>query len=80
MSTNPQIAALLENLVPEQDYADAFGIHQRTVARQRQQGLPFVVIGGKVYIDAQGAKRWVENKIVTRNQPRTKRHSTAVRS
>ena len=65
-TTNSDIAALLDNLVPELEYANAIGVHQRTVARQRQQGLPFVMLGGKVYIDAKGAKRWVESRIVTR--------------
>lgn len=72
-TTNADIRALLDNLVSEQVYADTLGVHQRTIARQRQQGLPFVTLGGKVYIDAKGAKRWVENRIITRNQPRAAR-------
>jgi hypothetical protein len=72
-TTNADITALLDNLVPEQEYADALRVHQRTIARQRQQGLPFVTLGGKVYIDARGAKRWVESRVVTRNQARTSR-------
>jgi hypothetical protein len=65
-TTNADITALLDNLVPQQEYAHALGVHQRTVARQRQQGLPFVMLGGKVYIDAKGAKRWVESRVVAR--------------
>ncbi len=69
MSTNPLVAALLEDLVLEQDYATALGVTPRTIARQRQQGLPHVKLGGRVYIDAKGAKRWVESRIITHNQP-----------
>lgn len=46
MSPNPLVAALLQHLVLEQDYATALGITPRTVVRQPQQGLPHVKLSG----------------------------------
>jgi hypothetical protein len=78
-TNNADITALLGNLVREQEFADTIHVHQRTVARYRQQGLPYIELGGKIYIDAKGAIEWIARGTTVRNQPRRVRSVSGAR-
>ena len=48
---------ILDEYELEAEFAAANGVHQRTVARARQQGMPFMEWGGRIWIHVPGAKR-----------------------
>ena len=62
--------SILEDYETEADFAAANGVHQRTVSRHRQEGLPFMVWGGRVWIHVPGAKKWLEGRVRRLNQTR----------
>jgi hypothetical protein len=66
---------ILEDFVPEVDFARDNNIHPRTVARYRNQpdGLPYVEFGGKVMISVSGAREWLMKRVQRKNQPRSQR-------
>jgi len=47
---------ILDGYAPQADFAKGYGVHERTVARARREGLPFVEWGGKIWIDVAGAR------------------------
>ena len=65
MSTN-----ILDEYTPEAEFAADNGVHPRTVARARQDGLPFMFWGGRVWIHVPGAKKWLEGRIRRLNPKR----------
>jgi hypothetical protein len=65
--------SILGDYAPEAEFAVANKINQRTVARYRQQGLPYQVWGGVVYIDLKGAREWFVTRTKRLNQPREQR-------
>jgi hypothetical protein len=46
---------------------------ERTIARYRSMGLPFLMWSGEVWIHVEGAREWLESRVKRRNQPRQKR-------
>jgi len=64
--------SILDGYVPEEDFAAAHDVNPRTVARYRNQpnGLPYVKWGGRVFIDVNGAREWLGEKTIRRNQLR----------
>lgn len=64
--------SILDGYVPEEDFAAAHDVNPRTVARYRNQpnGLPYVKWGGRVFIDVNGAREWLGEKTIRRNQRR----------
>ena len=64
--------SILDGYVPEEDFAAAHDVNPRTVARYRNQpdGLPYVKWGGRVFIDVNGARKWLAKKTIRRNQRR----------
>ena len=60
----------LKGFEPEEQFAAAAGICQKTVQRYRNQpdGLPHVVFGGKVYIGPiDEAREWLLRRVKRRN-------------
>jgi hypothetical protein len=43
---------ILDDFVPEGDFATEIGVGKRTIGRYRKQpdGLPFAMIGGRIFI------------------------------
>jgi len=60
---------LLEDYALEEDCAKAWNIDKRTLARYRNEpgGLPFMKLGGRVYIHLPGAREWVKRRTIRRN-------------
>jgi len=65
------------NYQKEADWAAEYGIHPRTVARYRVQGLPFMIFGGYVWIPKQQARDWVASRVKRRNPPRRNKRQAA---
>ena len=65
MSTN-----ILDDYEPEAEFAAAHGVHQRTVARARQQGLPFMEWAGRIWIYIPGAREWMSKRVRRLNPKR----------
>jgi len=60
----------------EADWAKGRGISQRTAARYRTLGLPFLIFGGYVWIPKAEGRAWVASRITRRN-PRRRRQAVA---
>lgn len=60
---------LLDDYALEDDCAKAWGVDRRTIARYRNEpnGLPFMKLGGRVYIHLPGAREWVKRRTIRRN-------------
>ncbi|HEY1749579.1 MAG TPA: hypothetical protein VGG11_22820 [Xanthobacteraceae bacterium] len=54
-------ARVLDGLVPEKEFAEAFSINLRTTRRWRAQGLPFTKRGRLVLIEIERARAWFKN-------------------
>jgi len=72
-SLDPDFLALYER---EAEWADGHGISQRTAARYRALGLPFLTFGGFVYIPKHEGRQWIASRVRRRN-PRRQRQITA---
>src|SRR5262250_4008317 len=57
----------------ESDWAEGHGISQRTAARYRELGLPFLTFGGFVWIHKRGSKEWIASRVKRRNPPRSRK-------
>ncbi len=66
MTTN----CILDGYVKEPVFAADNNISHRTSARYRLMGLPYLVWGGEVYINVEGAREWLLDRTRQRNQPR----------
>jgi hypothetical protein len=51
----------------ESDWAKAHGLCQRTVARYRGQGLPFMFFGGWIWIPRVEGDEWIASRVKRRN-------------
>jgi hypothetical protein len=67
----------LDKYERETNWALAQGITCRTSKRYRDQGMPFLMWGGCVYIPKDQAREWIEGRIQRRNPRRQKRQATA---
>ena len=66
------VSGILDGYDPEPEFAEAAKIGRRTSERYRamQDGLPYVVFGGKIYIPREEAKEWLRSRIKHPNQRR----------
>jgi hypothetical protein len=61
----------------ESDWAEGHGISQRTAARYRVLGLPFLTFGGFVWIPKREGRDWIASRVKRRNPPRRRRQAAA---
>jgi hypothetical protein len=54
----------------EADWAAGLGICQRTSARYRAQGCPFLQWGGFVWIPKRAGREWIASRVKRRNPRR----------
>ena len=59
----------------EADWAEGHGISQRTAARYRAIGLPYLTFAGFVWIHRRGGKEWIASRVKRRNPPRRRRQA-----
>jgi hypothetical protein len=57
----------------ESAWAEGHGVCQRTVARYRAAGLPYLTFGGFVWIHKRGGKEWIASRVKKRRTPRRRR-------
>jgi hypothetical protein len=69
----------LAKYAKESDWAASHAISQRTAARYRALGLPFLTFGGFVWIPKQAGREWIASRIRRRN-PRRQRQVTTPES
>jgi hypothetical protein len=60
---------LLEDYELEETLAAKWDVSPKTLSRYRCEpnGLPFMKLGGKVYIHVPGAREWIKRRTVRRN-------------
>jgi hypothetical protein len=61
----------------EADWAEGHGIAQRTAARYRSLGLPFLDFGGFIWIPKREGREWIASRIKRRRTPRQHRQAAA---
>jgi hypothetical protein len=61
---------LSDEYVLESQFADENEIHQRTSARYRQLGMPYLEYRGRIYIHIPGGRKWLEGRVRRLNPPR----------
>jgi hypothetical protein len=66
----------LDKYEKEIDWAEGLGISQRTSARYRALGLPFLTFGGFVWIPKREGREWIASRVKRRNTPRRQRRAT----
>ena len=64
----------------ECDWAQELGISQRTAARYRASGLPFLEFGGLIWIPKRGGREWIANRVRRRNPRRQRQSNTESRA
>jgi hypothetical protein len=66
---------LTDEYTEEKKFAEDNNVHQRTVARYRNQpdGLPYVMWGGRVFIHVPRARQWLESRVRHLNPSRERR-------
>lgn len=62
--------SILDGYVKESVFAAANNISHRTSARYRLMGMPYLVWGGEIYVNVDGARGWLLSRTRQRNQPR----------
>jgi hypothetical protein len=65
-------ADFLAEYAKEMDWAAGHGISQRTAARYRTIGLPFLTFGGFVWIPKREGRAWIASRVKRRNPRRQK--------
>jgi hypothetical protein len=60
----------LEEYQPADDWAAERGLHTRTVYRYRHNGLPYLELGGRIYIPRREGDNWIRSRIRRPNRPR----------
>jgi len=73
MSSKVLNAEFLSEYESEADWAAGLGISQRTAARYRALGLPFLPFGGFVWIPKQEGREWIASRVKRRNPPRRRK-------
>jgi hypothetical protein len=66
-SLDPDFLAQYER---ESEWAEAHGVCQRTVARYRARGLPYLFFGGYVWIPKLEGREWIAGRVKRRNPSR----------
>jgi hypothetical protein len=57
-------AHILDGFIPKRDFAEANGVTPRSVDRYRNEGLPWMMWGGKVFIGPTAdARAWLEARV-----------------
>ncbi len=56
-------ANILEGFIKEEDFAKANGLTRRSVARYREQGLPWMRWGREIWIDVEGGRQWLKARV-----------------
>jgi hypothetical protein len=69
--------SILDGYMKEPDFAAANDISPRTSSRYRLMGMPYLMWGGEVYVNVQGAREWLLDRTRQRNQPRRRGMSKA---
>jgi hypothetical protein len=59
----------------ESDWAEGHGISQRTAARYRALGLPFLTFGGWIWIPKREGREWIASRVKRRNPRRQRRQA-----
>jgi hypothetical protein len=64
---------ILDGYIPHEQFAKDLGVDVRTIDRYRAQpdGLPYVMVGGRIYIPLEIAREWLAARIKRPNQRRT---------
>jgi hypothetical protein len=70
-------ADFLAEYEKETDWAEGHGISQRTAARYRALGLPFLTFGGFVWIPRRAGREWIANRVQRRNPGRRRQAEPA---
>lgn len=71
---SPKTSNFLDGFQLEDDWCGEVGVTPRTCQRYRlteSPGLPYVVLGGKIYIKLDEGKQWLANRTRRRNRGRT---------
>jgi hypothetical protein len=66
----------LSQYVRESEWAKAHGICQRTVARYRDRGLPYLMFAGYIWIPKHEAHEWIASRVKRRNTGRRRTTAT----
>ena len=63
-ATKPRIG-FREEYAPEADFAGELDVTPRTTRRYRNEpnGLPYLVIGGKIYIPVKAGREWIARRV-----------------
>jgi hypothetical protein len=69
-TTKPLDPDFLAEFEREDSWAEGHGVCQRTVARYRALGLPYLFLGGWVWIHRRGASEWIASRVKRRNPSR----------
>jgi hypothetical protein len=67
----------LDEFEREDDWAEGHGVCQRTVARYRALGLPYLFLGGWIWIHKRGAGEWIASRVKRRNPARRRRQAAS---
>jgi phage terminase Nu1 subunit (DNA packaging protein) len=60
----------LDEFIPAEKLAKAFGVSTQTVLRWREQGLPYVPVGQKIYFRASSVAVWLASREKTKRVAR----------
>jgi hypothetical protein len=71
-------AAFLAEYEKEADWAESHGISQRTAARYRAVGLPFLTFGGVIWIAKREGREWIASRVKRRNSTRRQKRQAAI--
>jgi hypothetical protein len=66
----------LAQYMRESDWANSHGITQRTVARYRDRGLPYLMFAGYIWIPKQEGRAWIASRVKRRNSRRHNKVAT----
>ena len=57
------MSELLEDFIQEDEFAKGLGVSTRTVTRYRHDGLPWMLLKGKVQIHKAGSRQWLLDRM-----------------
>jgi hypothetical protein len=73
----PLDADFLAEFEREDAWAEGHGVCQRTVARYRALGLPYLFLGGWIWIPKREGRAWIASRVKRRNAPRRRKTAQA---
>lgn len=64
---------VLDGYIPQEQFAKDLDVTKRTIERYRTQpdGLPYVRLGGRIFIPLDIAREWLQSRIKRPNQRRS---------